>query len=138
MSLIISQFYIWEAATETVFKNICAFFLGATFFQFSCLSHQTDTNFPRNPDLILEHIQIFQEPLFSHRTDIHFPGSPIIVHTLFSSRPLCLEQIFPGFLPNQSNQGNIREFYFDLKYQGKIRGEKKRNGKSGKNQGNFY
>ena len=39
-----------------------------------------------------------------------------------------------GFLPNQGNQGNIREFYFDLKYQGK----KKRNGKSGKNQGNFY
>ena len=33
--------------------------------------------FPRNPYLVLEHIQIFQEPLFSHRTDTHFPGSPI-------------------------------------------------------------
>ena len=37
-----------------------------------------------------------------------------------------------GFLPNQGNQGNIREFYFDLKYQGKIRAKKKRNWKSGK------
>ena len=43
-----------------------------------------------------------------------------------------------GFLPNQGNQGNIREFYFDLKYQGKIREKKKRNWKSGKNQGNFF
>ena len=44
------------------------------------LSHRTDINFPRNPYLVLEHIQniqIFQEPLFSHRTDTLFPGSPI-------------------------------------------------------------
>ena len=47
------------------------------FVELTLLSHQTDTNFPRNPYLVLEHIQIFQEPLFSHRTDIHFPGSPI-------------------------------------------------------------
>ena len=39
--------------------------------------YRTDTNFPRNPYLILEHIRIFQEPLFCHRTDTHFPGSPI-------------------------------------------------------------
>ena len=32
----------------------------------------------------------------------------------------------------------IRDFYFDLKYQGKIRGKKKRKWKSGKNQGNFF
>ena len=43
----------------------------------SLLSHRTDTNFPRNPYLHLEHIRIFQEPLFSHRTHTHFPGSPI-------------------------------------------------------------
>ena len=41
------------------------------------LSHRTDTNFPRNPYLILEHIRIFQEPLFFNRTDTYFPGSPI-------------------------------------------------------------
>ena len=36
-----------------------------------------DTNFPRNPYLVPEHIRIFQEPLFSHRTNTHFPGNPI-------------------------------------------------------------
>ena len=41
------------------------------------LSHRTDTNFLRKSYLVLEHIQIFQEPLFSHRTDTHFPGSLI-------------------------------------------------------------
>ena len=58
------------------------------------LSNRTDTNFPRNPYQVLEHIRVFQEPLFSHRTDIHFPGSPVVLkHILFSRRPLCLEQI---------------------------------------------
>ena len=47
------------------------------FVEQTLLTHRTDTNFPRNPYLVLEHIQIFQEPLFSHRTDTHFPGSPI-------------------------------------------------------------
>ena len=50
------------------------------FVEQTLLSHRTDTNFPRNPYLVLEHIQIFQKPLFSHRTDTHFPhfpGSPI-------------------------------------------------------------
>ena len=37
------------------------------------ISHRTDTNFPRHSYLVLEHIQIFQEPL-CHRTDTHFPG----------------------------------------------------------------
>ena len=40
------------------------------FVEHTLLSHRTDNNFPRNPYLVLEHIQIFQEPLF-------FPGSPI-------------------------------------------------------------
>ena len=39
---------------------------------------------------------------------------------------------FSGFLPNQGNQGNIREFYFDLKYQGKIREKRKEIGNQGK------
>ena len=47
------------------------------FVEQTLLSHRTDTNFPRNAYLVLEHIKIFQEPLFSHRTDTHFPGSPI-------------------------------------------------------------
>ena len=67
------------------------------------LSHRTDTNFPRNPYLVLEHIRIFQEPLFSHRTDIgtHFreekkkARKPYLVlkHLRFYRRPLCLEHI---------------------------------------------
>ena len=115
---------IVRSSHRTVFQNICFFFPGATFLQFSrrvylfveqtcfssrismffeqtrnfqeglsnrrvfsrraylfveqtLLSHRTDTNFPRNPYLVLEHIRIFQEPLFSHRTDIYFLGSPI-------------------------------------------------------------
>ena len=64
------------------------------FFKQTLLSNRTDTNFPRNPYQVLEHIRVFQEPLFSHRTDIHFPGSPVVLkHILFSRRPLCLEQI---------------------------------------------
>ena len=47
------------------------------FVEQTLLSHRTDTNFPETLNLVLEHIQIFQEPLFSHRTDTHFPGSPI-------------------------------------------------------------
>ena len=47
------------------------------FVEQTLLSHRTDTNFPRNSYLHLEHIRIFQEPLFSHRTDTHFPGNPI-------------------------------------------------------------
>ena len=39
---------------------------------------QKYTNFSRNPFLVLEHIQIFQEPLIFHQTDIHFPESPIL------------------------------------------------------------
>ena len=47
------------------------------FVEQTLLSHRTDTNFLRKSYLVLEHIQIFQEPLFSHRTDTHFPGSLI-------------------------------------------------------------
>ena len=47
------------------------------FVEQTLLSHRTDTNFPINSYLVLDHIRIFQEPLFSHRTDTNFPGSPI-------------------------------------------------------------
>ena len=47
------------------------------FIKRTLLSHRADTNFARNPYLVLEHVHIFQEPLFSHRTDINFPGSSI-------------------------------------------------------------
>ena len=65
------------------------------FVEQTLLSHRTDTNFPRNPYLVLEHIRIFQEPLISHRTDTHFPRNPYLVleHLRFSRRPLCLEHI---------------------------------------------
>ena len=53
------------------------FFQGGSylFVEQTLLSHRTDTNFPRNPYLVLK--QIFQEPLFSHRADTYFLGSPI-------------------------------------------------------------
>ena len=51
--------------------------LSRRFVKQTLLYHRTDTNFPRDPYLVLEHIHIFQELLFSHRTDTHFPGSPI-------------------------------------------------------------
>ena len=45
------------------------------------LSHRTDTNFPRNLYLVLEHIQIFRRPYL------------VLEHIQFSRRPLCLEHI---------------------------------------------
>ena len=78
------------------------------FVEQTLLSHRTDTNFPRNPYLVLEHIQIFQEPVFSHRTLYSFSRKPYLVlehlrfsrrpylvleHIQFSRRPLCPEHI---------------------------------------------
>ena len=65
------------------------------FVEQTLLSRRKDINFPRNPDFVLEHTRIFQEPLFSHRTDTHFPGKPYLVleHIQFSRSPLCLEHI---------------------------------------------
>ena len=51
------------------------------FVKQTLLSHRTVINFPKNRYLVLEHIQIFQEPLFSHRTDTHFPGAPYASNT---------------------------------------------------------
>ena len=72
------------------------------FVEQTLLSHRTDTNFPRNPYLVLEHIRIFQEPLFSHRTDTHFPGalsSPRTL-TIFQETPMPrTHRYFPGRYP---------------------------------------
>ena len=85
------------------------------FVEQTLLSHRTDTNFPRNPYLVLEHIRIFHEPIFSHRTDTHFPGShtsprtPMIfqetlsspqTHTIFQETPMPrTHRQFPGRYP---------------------------------------
>ena len=71
--------------------------------------------FPETLNLVLEHIQIFQEPLFSHRTDTHFPGSPSSprtptifqetlsspqTHTVFQEPPMPrTHRHFPGRYP---------------------------------------
>ena len=54
--------------------------------------------------LVLEHIQIFQEPLFSHRTDTHFPGKPYLVleHIRFSRRSYP-DTHFPGRYPRRTD-----------------------------------
>ena len=73
------------------------------FVEQTLLSHRTDTNFPRNPYLVLEHLRFFQEPLFSHRTDTHFPGSPIAIPqtpTIFQETPMPrTHRHFPGRYP---------------------------------------
>ena len=86
------------------------------FVEQTLLSHRTDTNFPRNPYLVLEHILIFQEPLFSHRTDTHFSGialssprTPTIfqetlssprTHTILQETPMPrTHRHFPGEYP---------------------------------------
>ena len=89
--------YLSEGATETVFKNICSFFPGATFLWFS-----------RRVHLFLEQTWIFQESLSVRRTHTNFPGASILSpirysfsrkpylilkHIQFSRRPLCLEHI---------------------------------------------
>ena len=51
------------------------------FVEQTLLSHRTDTNFPRNPYLVLEHIRFSRRPYL------------ILEHIQFSRRPLCLEHI---------------------------------------------
>ena len=79
------------------------------FIEQTFLSNRTDTNFPRNPYLVLEHIQIFQEPLYILSSNRYsFSRKPYLVlehirfsrrsylvleHIQFSRRPLCLEHI---------------------------------------------
>ena len=55
---------ITEAATETIFENICSFLPGASFsgfFREALCVYRTDTNFPG------AHLCV-------HRTDTDFPG----------------------------------------------------------------
>ena len=78
------------------------------FVEQTLLSHRTDTNFPRNPYLVLEHIRIFQEPSIFSSNRYSFSRKPFLVlehirfsrrpylvleHIQFSRRPLCLEHI---------------------------------------------
>ena len=72
-----------EAASETIFSNICSFFPGAMFYT-NFIEH---TNFPGGPVcssntyyfirvfayFSLEHIIIFQEGILLHRTHTIFP-----------------------------------------------------------------
>ena len=72
------------------------------FVEQTFLSHRTDTNFPQNPYLVLEHIRIFQEPLFCHRTHTIFQetlSSPR-THTIFQETPMPrTHRHFPGKYP---------------------------------------
>ena len=72
------------------------------FVEQTLLSHRTDTNFPRNPYLVLEHIQIFQEALYSPRTPTIFQetlSSPR-THTIFQETPMPrTHRHFPGRYP---------------------------------------
>ena len=97
------------------------------FVEQTLLSHRTDTNFPRNPYLVLEHIQIFQEALYSPRTPTIFqetlssprthaifqealysPRTPTIfqetlssprTHTIFQETPMPRTQAFSRKVP---------------------------------------
>ena len=82
-----------EAATETIFENICSFLPGAPFsgvFKEALCVHQTDANFPGRSVCSPNRYKIsrrmwsvrrtdtfFQEPsLCIHRTDTDFTGTP--------------------------------------------------------------
>ena len=68
-----------EAASETIFENICSFLPGAPFsgfFQEALFVHLTDANFPGRRGLFTEQIPFFQEAsLCVHRADTNFPGA---------------------------------------------------------------
>ena len=66
-----------EAATETIFENICSFFPGAPFFWsfpggFMCSPNRCQ--FSRKVCLFTEQLPIFQEGFSVHRTDTNFSG----------------------------------------------------------------
>ena len=76
-----------EAATETIFENICSFLPGAPFSVFS-----------RRLYVFTEQMPIFQEPsLCVHRTDTDFPGAPFYLPNRYqfsrSTSFLATEQI---------------------------------------------
>ena len=72
------------------------------FVEQTLLSHRTDTNFPRKPYLVLEHIRIFQEALSSPQTHTIFQkilSSPR-THTIFQETPMRrTHRHFPGRCP---------------------------------------
>ena len=75
---------------STRLSNRCVFKEGLTIFEQTLLSQQTDTNFPRNSYLVLEHIQIFQETLLCASNRYSFFRKPYLVlkQILFSRRHL--------------------------------------------------
>ena len=68
-----------EAATETIFENICSFLPAPFFWSFpgGFMCSPNRYQFSRSTFLATEQIQIFQEHLFSDRTDTDFPGALI-------------------------------------------------------------
>ena len=64
------------------------------FVEQTLLSHRTDTNFPRNPYLVLTHTNFPGASIFSSNR-YSFSRKPYLVleHIRFSRRPLCLEHI---------------------------------------------
>ena len=84
-----------------VFSRMFYLFIEQTF-----LSNRTDTNFPRNPYLVLEHIRIFQGASFLSSNRYSFSRKPYLVleHIRFSRRPyLVLEHIQFSRSPYASN-----------------------------------
>ena len=79
-----------EAATETIFENICSFLPGALFSKFFMRLY-----------VFTEQITIFQEGMSVRWTDTNFPGAHLCVHrtdTDFPGAPiLAIEQV-PIFL----------------------------------------
>ena len=90
------------------------------FVEQTLLSHRTDTNFPRISNLVLKHIQIFQEPLFFHRTDTNFPGSPSSprTHTIFQETPIPrTDTYFPGRYPPSNRYFIDRSWWMLLHFE---------------------
>ena len=90
------------------------------FVKQTLLSHRTDTNFSRNPYLVLEHIQIFPGASIFSSNRYSFSRKLYLVlehirlsrrsylaleHIRFSRRPLCLEQIliFQEGIPSRTD-----------------------------------
>ena len=96
-----------EAATETVFENICSFFPGAAFFKFFRSVHICSSNrheFSRRVYMFFEQTQIFQEGLskrhvFSRRFYL------FVEETLLSHRTDTVRHFTSiwGFQPRSGN-----------------------------------
>ena len=91
---------VTEAATETIFENICSFLPGAPFsrlLQKALCVYQTDTNFPGAVFCSSNRFQFPRKPFSARRTDNNFLGrcicSPNRYQFSRSSFFLTIEQI---------------------------------------------